>query len=690
MSRPDVAAVHNVYGATHSGFNTTFNLKKQLPSLNQIQIISRYTDDQRGNGNAVDYWFAPITIDRQNHANLDGAVVSDNHLVLTGWNATNLAANKSHHFIIIYDRTAGKEVARETVTNVSRPDVVKVYPGVGGAANSGFVVKVPLTNIKFSHELQVISRYTSSVDGNSDYVDYWFSPITNGRPINHGNLDSFDLSDGQHLVVTGWQATNLSSFENNHFIIFYDQTTHSQVAIVPTATVQRDDVAKVLPNLPGAGQSGFKGTFNLSKINLIPGHKYSIIARSSTNSDDGGDSSNVNYTDCIFDHPVTLNQKASNIDNIQMTKDGLKISGWMISDQSINRPYAYIIVLNNGKEIKRAAVKLTSRPDVAKVFGSVYNSANSGFSAMIPLDPTSVNGNMKVILRFTDDQAGNGNSIDQYSPSYAANVGNFDTIKSDGNGLFVGGWHASNLAVNKPYEYLIFLDQNGKELYRQRVLDINRSRPDVANVYPATYDSGKSGYQLAFKMPENMKHQLVYVIHRFTDDQNGNGNYVDYQSGLVPLTLMRTPIDYRQPSEYAPYPDLNKMNNFWIHVRIGQNRVYLMNGNNVVYTMYCTAGYYENGVSTTPTGTYYIQAERGNSFYNGGLGEGANYWTSFLDHGVYLFHTVPTDANGNYKPYEAAQLGINQGSHGCIRLSVPDAYWIMHNVPTGTRVVIEN
>nr|WP_224758021.1 L,D-transpeptidase [Limosilactobacillus oris] len=33
---------------------------------------------------------------------------------------------------------------------------------------------------------------------------------------------------------------------------------------------------------------------------------------------------------------------------------------------------------------------------------------------------------------------------------------------------------------------------------------------------------------------------------------------------------------------------------------------------------------------------------------------------------------------------------MNQGSHGCIRLSIPDAYWIMHNVPTGTRVVIDN
>lgn len=212
----------------------------------------------------------------------------------------------------------------------------------------------------------------------------------------------------------------------------------------------------------------------------------------------------------------------------------------------------------------------------------------------------------------------------------------------------------------------------------------------MAKVYPATYNSGQSGYQLGFTMPASLRQQAVYVIHRFTDDPAGNGHFADYQPGLVSLGVMRMPIDYRQPSEYAPYPNVRQLNNFWINVRIRQNKVYLMNGNNVVYTMYCSAGYYDHGISTTPTGTYYVQAERGNSFYNGSLGEGANYWTSFLEHGVYLFHTVPTDANGNYKPYEASQLGINQGSHGCIRLSVPDAYWFMHNVPTGTKVVIEN
>lgn len=625
------------------------------------------------------------TQNQGNYASLDKAQVVNDQLDVSGWHATNQAINKPNHFVIVYDQTANEELDRQQVTiPVSRPDVEKAFPDVSGSRNSGFEVKVPLSKLNLNHELKIISRYSRSQDGNSNYIDYWFSPITINNPANQGYLDQFNISDGQHLVVSGWHASDLSSLENNRFAILYDKTSNSQVAVINTTSINRPDVAKAFPNIKGADESGFTGTFDLSNTNLVPGHTYAIVNRLSTsNEGNGGDGQ---YTD-FWSAPVTLNQKASYIDEIQMTKNGLNVSGWMVSDQSVNRPYAYIIVMNNGKEVNRIAVKLNSRPDVGNIYKNIYNSTNSGFSATVPLNPNNVNGNMQVILRFTNDKDGNGDADDQYSQIYASNVGSFDQFKVDGNWLTVSGWHASNQAVNKPYEYLIFLNQNGQELYRQQVFDINRNREDVAQAFPATYNSGKSGYQLAFQMPANMQHQLLYVIHRFTDDKNGNGNYVDYQSGLMATSMMRTPIDYRMPSEYAPYPDISKLHNFWIHVRIGQNRVYMMDGNNIVYTMYCTAGRYVNGVSLTPTGTYYVQNERGDLFDYG------EHWTSWKDHGVYLFHSVVFDApwhDGHYDQEQLKLLGVSAGSHGCIRLPIPDANWIQHNVPAGTRVVIEN
>ncbi|WP_242334733.1 L,D-transpeptidase [Limosilactobacillus urinaemulieris] len=157
---------------------------------------------------------------------------------------------------------------------------------------------------------------------------------------------------------------------------------------------------------------------------------------------------------------------------------------------------------------------------------------------------------------------------------------------------------------------------------------------------------------------------------------------------------MRTPIDWQKSSETKVYPNLSKVKHLWIKVNLKTNRTYLYDGNHVIYTMYSTGGIYKKDPKTgkmksmTPTGTFYVQQERGNSFYNARLKEGANYYTSWLNHGEYLFHSVPTNADGSYNKKEAAKLGKSTGSHGCIRLSVADAKWMEENLPVGTKVEI--
>lgn len=133
------------------------------------------------------------------------------------------------------------------------------------------------------------------------------------------------------------------------------------------------------------------------------------------------------------------------------------------------------------------------------------------------------------------------------------------------------------------------------------------------------------------------------------------------------------------------YPTLTVGEPLKLTVSLSKQRVYLDNQSTGkrLYMMICSSGM----DNTTPTGTYAIQ-ERGESFFNAQLNEGANYWVSWLYHGTYLFHTVPTDTSGNYNVAEAQKLG-KPASHGCIRLSVPDAKWLYDNVPEGTTVVVE-
>ena len=61
MSRPDVAkAFPTIMTAGNSGFNISFANDPDFTEEHDLQIISRWTDDPAGNGNAVDYWFKPV------------------------------------------------------------------------------------------------------------------------------------------------------------------------------------------------------------------------------------------------------------------------------------------------------------------------------------------------------------------------------------------------------------------------------------------------------------------------------------------------------------------------------------------------------------------------------------------------------------------------------------------------------
>lgn len=154
---------------------------------------------------------------------------------------------------------------------------------------------------------------------------------------------------------------------------------------------------------------------------------------------------------------------------------------------------------------------------------------------------------------------------------------------------------------------------------------------------------------------------------------------------------LRSPFNWKKASETKPYPKIkHSENNLKIRVSLKGNRVYVLRGNQRIYTMLASAGLFKKNKSLTPTGTYKIKYDRGDSFYNPELNEGANNWTSWDKENVYLFHSVPTKSNGKYNIKEAEKLGVKPASHGCIRLSVPDSRWLVENIPAGTKVIIKN
>lgn len=122
----------------------------------------------------------------------------------------------------------------------------------------------------------------------------------------------------------------------------------------------------------------------------------------------------------------------------------------------------------------------------------------------------------------------------------------------------------------------------------------------------------------------------------------------------------------------------------WVYVKLDsdRHRVDVYQGDALVRTMIASGG---RPGHETPAGVFRIQ-NRGYHFFSQKYQEGAYYWVRIF--GNYLFHSVPVDIDGNVIQEEAEKLGC-PASHGCVRLSFPDAQWFYETVPDGTLVVID-
>ena len=588
VARPDVKKAYNVYNAQNSGFdvNVSLNFDKMNSYRDAIRIISRYSGVPDGNSDYVDYVSQPVVLDENDYAYLDNFNVNNGILHVSGWHATNKAIKRPNHFVILYDRTTNREVARQRViTGIERPDVERAYPQVVNANISGFAADFDVTNLNPNGEYQILSRYSNLDNGEGSHVTHWFNPqrLVPTTQFNWGYLENFNISKAGQVAVSGWHATNLSNIQSNRFVILFDNTANRQVASVKISGTDRPDVEKAFSQVLNAAKSGYNVTFDLNQsqiAQLLPNHGYSIISRYSA--DANGDGNNKQHTD-IWSAPIVLDKTASCIDSISLNSNKLNITGWMASDASATQTNPYVIVLNDGKEVTRQKLTLTARPDVARVYPDIYNSSVSGFNTTINLTVPELNqltGNMQVLLRYSANSDGNptrnGDTTDQYSKSYATNGGNFDFVKVDNNQVEFSGWHVSDQATDKPYQWIIVL-ANGKEVGRQLISSttdglVSYNRPDVYNVNPAISDSSTSGFQGIITLNSSIKNVPVQLVHRFSDDgQNGEGNRVDFWSEVMPVASTFQKGSDQVMKNLVAKPQGNQLN--------------IYNGNTVVKTL---------------------------------------------------------------------------------------------------------
>lgn len=181
VARPDLAKAYStILGADHAGFSVDVPL---LPAMvtDNIQFISRYSSTADSNRDYVDYWFAPqqLLSDHRNQGYLDSVNVQNSKLHIAGWHATNQSIGRPYHTLIILNAQTGHELLRYTTKQyASRPDLTRAFPGIITAGQSGFNVDLQLVPGMGNQPLQIVSRWSATQDANSNYVDYWFTPVT--------------------------------------------------------------------------------------------------------------------------------------------------------------------------------------------------------------------------------------------------------------------------------------------------------------------------------------------------------------------------------------------------------------------------------------------------------------------------------------------------------------------------------
>lgn len=236
-----------------------------------------------------------------------------------------------------------------------------------------------------------------------------------------------------------------------------------------------------------------------------------------------------------FTGVFTMEEKVTsggNLDSVRFDGNKLIVSGWFATAQSQGKPYAYSIITNeqSNQEYGRTQVNITSRPDVPKVYPDIPNGASSGFNASFNYINQMKGQKLHLIFRYTDDPAGNGNFVDYVSlldlTKSAANLDNIDT-EVFSNKLQVSGWFASDMSLGLEHHFLILYDTAAKhELQRIKYDAIKRD--DVQQAHPGIYASQLSGFSGQFDYSKSLVGRQLQIIARYSDDEQGEGNHIDY------------------------------------------------------------------------------------------------------------------------------------------------------------------
>lgn len=232
--------------------------KQSTPASTNVQQSATTTTSTSQQQSNVDYQ-TPV-----NDGHLDSASVdsSNQSIDFSGWHATNQYQDGMNHFVIVLNGANNQELYRAQVKENDRPDVQKVYPKAPISGKGGFTIDVPATKLNNAQSLRLVSRYTTSISGESagNGADYWYPVITTKA----GYLDKFQVS-GNKVVASGWHVDDQSADKPTHYVILFDQTKNREVARQIVANDKSADLPRAgYATVANSSNARFTVNFNIT------------------------------------------------------------------------------------------------------------------------------------------------------------------------------------------------------------------------------------------------------------------------------------------------------------------------------------------------------------------------------------------------------------------------------------------
>lgn len=261
------AGYGNIANAGQSRFSTSFDIVPEMVG-HDLVVVSRYSNSNNNDyGPATsDYWFnnnvVNFPVKQQAYLDNFSLDVANKKVNVAGWHADDASVYMPGHYVILFDKTANKEVAHQYVPTTESSDVMKATH-ITNADKARFKVSFDLTPETLNHTLTVVSRYSNSNTENYGTAtsDYWF-----GKELNLNQQDGWldNLSqNGTTINVSGWHVADSTVGLPHHVLLLWDYSRNREVARHEVTNAESSNLRASHGNYLNYAQARFSTSFTV-------------------------------------------------------------------------------------------------------------------------------------------------------------------------------------------------------------------------------------------------------------------------------------------------------------------------------------------------------------------------------------------------------------------------------------------